>query len=101
MLAHVTCVLRIARYVAALPERAAALERSLAGGDLRTLGKQAHELKGTAGTYGFPSLTHEAGILEVTVRHGCPSTEVHEHVARLIDLCRRARATRREASPRP
>jgi CheY-like chemotaxis protein len=90
----------IARYVAALPERAAALERSLAGGDLQTLGKQAHDLKGTAGTYGFPSLTHEAGILEVTVRHGCPSTEIHEHVARLIDLCRRARATRREASPR-
>ncbi len=91
----------IARYVAALPERAAALERSLAGGDLQTLGKQAHDLKGTAGTYGFPSLTHEAGILEVTVRHGCPSTEIHEHVARLIDLCRRARATRHEASPRP
>jgi len=34
------------------------------------------------------------------VRHGRPSTEIHEHVARLIDLCRRARATRREASPR-
>jgi len=90
----------ITRYVAALPERAAALERSLAGGDLQALGKQAHELRGTAGTYGFPSLTHEAGMLEVTVRHGRPSTEIHEHVARLIDLCRRARATRREASPR-
>src|SRR5262249_53370902 len=57
-----------ADFVDGLPERMAALERSLADDDLGTVATLAHRLKGTAGGYGFPAITTAAGELEASVK---------------------------------
>ena len=78
------------RFVAGLPERAAAMARALAAGDLETLGVLAHRLKGTAGAFGFPAITHAAAELESGVRDRAARDEVQTHLDRVGELCRRA-----------
>src|SRR5262249_28601685 len=77
-----------ADFVDGLPERLAALERSLAEEDLGTVATLAHRLKGTAGGYGFPAITTAAGELEASVKARRPRAEVQASLCRLIELCR-------------
>lgn len=60
-------------------------------GDHATLRKLAHQLKGAAGGYGYPSITDSAAELEDALRQelldpGCITSRLEG----LIDLCRRA-----------
>jgi CheY-like chemotaxis protein len=89
-----------ARFVEALAARAVAIERSFADGDVTGLARLAHQLKGTAGSYGFPGLTRAAERLEATVRAGRDSDDIRNHVVRVVDMCRRAHADRRQAPAR-
>jgi CheY-like chemotaxis protein len=77
-------------FVEALPERVAAMERDLATGDLQQLAGRTHQLKGTAGVYGFPRLTEAARELEATLKAGRPVDEIQAKLGRLGTLCRRA-----------
>ena len=76
-------------FVRRLPERLGAMERALGGRDLGTLADLAHQLKGAATSYGFPTITEAAAQLEaVAAARG----EVERALAALADVCRRAAA---------
>ncbi len=63
-------------------------------GDTAQLAKLAHQLKGAAGGYGFPSITHSAADLEsLLASQQFDATCVTEKVEALITLCRRAAAS--------
>src|SRR6185503_18682057 len=81
----------LAAFVAGLPERASALERSLELGDLGGLTRQAHQLKGTAASYGFITIAEVAGHLEAHCKESALDA-VRRQVSEVADLCRRARA---------
>ncbi|MBT6497087.1 MAG: response regulator, partial [Planctomycetaceae bacterium] len=55
-------------FVGELPERIAAIERSIDEQDLETLGVLAHQLKGAAGGYGFPTMTDAARLLDASMK---------------------------------
>lgn len=79
-------------FVEGLPERAITLERTLDAGDLDRVAALAHQLKGTAGGYGFPSITEAAAKLETSVRSKKAIDDVREQLRSVADLCNRARA---------
>ncbi|HEV7733960.1 MAG TPA: ATP-binding protein [Candidatus Binatia bacterium] len=79
-------------FVEGLPERAHAIERTLDAGDLDRVAALAHQLKGTAGGYGFPSITEAAARLETSARTRTTIDDVREQVRSVADLCNRARA---------
>jgi len=54
--------------------------------DLKNL---AHQLKGTAGCYGFGEITTVAGKLEHSLQHHLPEEEIEQSLVELLDLCRR------------
>ncbi len=74
-------------FVGRLPERLGAMERALGTRDLEVLADLAHQLKGAASGYGFPTITEAAAELEaVAAARG----EVERALAALADVCRRA-----------
>jgi len=76
-------------FVGRLPERLGAMERALGARDLVGLADLAHQLKGAATGYGFPTITEAAAELEaVAAARG----EVERALAALADICRRAAA---------
>ena len=76
-------------FVGRLPERLGAMERALGTRDLVGLADLAHQLKGAATGYGFPTITEAAAELEaVAAARG----EVERALAALADVCRRAAA---------
>ncbi|MGB2988211.1 MAG: response regulator [Phycisphaerae bacterium] len=83
----------IEQFVDRLPERVAALEQALTEQDIEALATLGHQLKGTAGNYGFMPISEAAAALErsAKARHGID--ELNKGVQALVDLCRRARAT--------
>src|SRR5262249_50687668 len=85
----------IDRFVSRLPERVDALLHAASSGDRPTLQREAHQLKGAAGGYGFGTRTDAAAALEQELRLGADPLDPDLPALReLIDLCRRA------ASPR-
>ena len=76
-------------FVGRLPERLGAMEHALGARDLVGLADLAHQLKGAATGYGFPTITEAAAELEaVAAARG----EVERALAALADVCRRAAA---------
>jgi HPt (histidine-containing phosphotransfer) domain-containing protein len=82
----------VAAFVETLRGRADALEAALGGDDLAQVGTIAHQLRGTARSYGFAAITDEATAVERSARLG-RLDEVRPHVGTLVGLCRRARPT--------
>ncbi len=80
----------LAKFVASLHERAGVLEGTLVEGDVEALVVIAHQLKGTAGAFGFPTISEVAADLEVKANAGQSSSALADHVRSLVDLCRRA-----------
>jgi len=78
-------------FVNEMPGRIAALEDLLANSDWEGLRRAAHQLKGSAGSYGFDPISPCAAVLEEAVRNGQPEQQVHRCTADLVDMCRRAR----------
>lgn len=78
-------------FLTELPARARAIEEAAAQADASRLRDLAHQLKGAAGGYGFPTLGVAAGRVEAMA--GDPSASIAvtaEEVRDLIDLCERA-----------
>jgi HPt (histidine-containing phosphotransfer) domain-containing protein len=76
-------------FISEIPARARAIEQARIEGDVDTLIRLAHQLKGTAGGYGFPSITEEAANLERISRRGGSREELSGAVRSLTDLCQR------------
>ncbi len=80
-------------FVAELPDRLAAIEKTLSEDDLDALGRLAHQLKGSAGSYGFPTITEAAEGLEASAKTREDLNKLRVDVRKLVDLCRRVRAS--------
>lgn len=62
---------------------------AMSDGDLESLGVLAHQLKGSAGSYGFPQLTVQADRLESCVRTGVDPDRLEQEVRDFVGLCKR------------
>ncbi len=82
----------VRQYVSNLPERSSAILRACQAADVETLKRLAHQLKGSAGSYGFPMITEAAAAVEDAVETGLDRSSIQSRAEELANLCRRARA---------
>lgn len=79
-------------FVSELPERVSALQNALKAQDIANLARTAHQLKGAAGGYGFPTITDAAAELEKCAKAADQIDKLAQEVKNVADLCTRARA---------
>lgn len=84
-------------FVDELPGRVESMERALSEENIEALTSLAHQLKGAAGGYGFPTITDAARQLEEMSKTDRDLEKLAAEVRELADLCGRARATPTEA----
>ncbi len=82
----------VALFVGELPERVRTLEELLASRDWQGLRRAAHQIKGAAGSYGFPAISAVAAALESAAGQPAPEDEIRVCFEELTTLCLRARA---------
>ena len=80
----------IGNFVRALPQRIQHLEQSRASDDTAALTRHAHQLKGAAGGYGYPSISDAARDVEQGAVRGAPAQEIDAALALLLARCRAA-----------
>ena len=80
----------VEEYVSDLPARIQALEQACAEEDLDVLTRLTHQIKGSAGGYGFPTITEAAREAEALAKAGEAVPELTASVKALTDLCRQA-----------
>ncbi len=79
-------------FVAEMPDRISAFQDAFESGNLDSLGGSAHQLKGSAGSYGFDTLTVLAAAVEFSVKEGKTEEEIQSALADLVSACQRATA---------
>jgi CheY-like chemotaxis protein len=82
----------IRQFVRGLPDRSSAILRASRADDVDALTRLAHQLKGSAGGYGFPRITEAAAEVEQALAAGLDRLVIDSRVEALANLCRRARA---------
>lgn len=80
----------VALFVDDLARRAESLRAALDAGDLVRLRTLAHQLRGSAGGYGFPAIGNAAANVEILLLSGAGDEQVGPAVARLVQRCRNA-----------
>ena len=85
-LADILCL-----FVEEMPARVAKLLRLLDEGNWEELRRTAHQLKGSAGSYGFEPLSPPANRVERAVLDNEPEEQIRESVMELVNLCSRVR----------
>ena len=80
----------VEEFVAELPARVRSIQLACAEADLDTLTRLAHQLKGSAGGYGFPTITDAARDAEQLAKAGTAVPQLAAAVDALASLCRRA-----------
>lgn len=88
-------------FVQEMPDRISALETQTRSRDWEQLRRTAHQLKGTAGSYGFDAITPYAARLENALKEGHPEAQIRVALHDLLDLCRRVRAGAAQADEAP
>ena len=78
-------------FVSGLDERAATMQKALASSDYEALSCVAHQLKGAAGGYGYPSISDAAKVVELGAKSREPASSLETPVARVVSLCAGAR----------
>lgn len=81
----------IEMFVQEMPYRTAVYEELLTAGNLEELRRAVHQLKGAAGSYGFPVITEAAAAVELAIRNEAQYEEIRQNLDRLIQLCHAAR----------
>ncbi len=79
-------------FVEEMPERTQSFVDCLNSGNWEGLRRVAHQLKGAAGSYGFPPISEAAAKVEAAIKQGEPEQEIRRSVESLVELCRRAQA---------
>lgn len=78
-------------FVSELPGRIELMRGCIQRCDWATLQKLAHQLKGAAGSYGFPQISTAAAELDTTLKAGSTdSAKLTLLTNTIADLCRRA-----------
>ena len=80
-------------FVGELPDRIAAIDNAIEKQDLAEVGRLSHQLKGSAGCYGFPTITDAAMLLNSRVTADKELKIVSLHADALRELCGRAQAS--------
>lgn len=84
----------IEMFLSELPQRLAAFEAAVKGGEVETLRRLAHQLRGAAAGYGYASIGTAAGSIEDRIRQlngqGDVIQQVRNEVGAMSALCRRA-----------
>lgn len=78
------------RFLARLPRRIAAFVDALSAEDATALGELAHQLKGAAASYGFPSISEAAKRLEENAKAEAALEALLSQTEALLELCRAA-----------
>ena len=86
----------VEKFVSELPQRVNALRDALNREDHEALTTLAHQLKGAAGGYGFPTITDAARHLEASTKDTEDIETLSRRVKEIADLCNGARATHPE-----
>ena len=79
-------------FVQDIPDRISTLETQAQNSDWQQLTRTAHQLKGSAGSYGFAAITPYAARLESAAKEGQEEEEILASLGELLDICRRVRA---------
>ena len=74
-------------FIAEAPRRAGIIEEALAGQDRRLLAELAHQLKGTAGVFGFPRVAEIAEVIHRAATEQEGWQQIQADVAELVLLC--------------
>jgi signal transduction histidine kinase/DNA-binding response OmpR family regulator len=82
----------VGMFVSELPARLETIAAAAAAQDLERLRTLAHQLKGAAGGYGFPSITEAAKRLEDGAKAGNDLAEIQRSLEQLAGLCQRVQA---------
>lgn len=78
-------------FVEEMPRRILDLLERLQASDGAGLRNVAHQIKGSAGSYGFPRISPAAALLESALQAPRSPGEIHALVHDLVDLCRSVR----------
>jgi len=79
-------------YVGEMPERVMRLQALFAAAAWDDLRRLAHQIKGAAGSYGFPQITPAAGRLEMSIVAARGEAEIEAELDALLTLCTAIRA---------
>jgi len=79
-------------FVSELPDRIESMRKAIEENDMDSLKRFAHQLKGAAGGYGFPTITDNARELEQSSEAAADMTTICQQVDELANMCQRARA---------
>jgi CheY-like chemotaxis protein len=79
-------------FVQEMPGRISALQAQANTRNWEQLARTAHQLKGSAGSYGFHEITPCAAALEVAARDAQQEDRILAALDELLSLCRRARS---------
>jgi CheY-like chemotaxis protein len=74
-----------------LPERSSAMLCAYQAADVETLKRLAHQLSGSAGGYGFPTISEAARAVERAVGDRADEPSLQNHLENLANICRRVR----------
>lgn len=88
-------------FVAALPDRLAAIDMEMAGGHLTEVRRLAHRLKRAASSHGFDGIVSPAERLKISAQHRASCDEVRRARDELCAACRRATADVPETATAP
>jgi HPt (histidine-containing phosphotransfer) domain-containing protein len=79
-------------FVGDMPERISSFECQAKNRDWDALARTAHQLKGSAGSYGFSEITPYAARLEAAAQDAEHEEAILSALNELLGICRRARA---------
>ncbi len=82
----------VSRYALDLPRKSSAIVDAAEGSQLEVLARLVHQLSGSAGSYGFPSITEAARAVEQGVSGAVDRDTLRSRVRALATLCHSARA---------
>lgn len=85
--------LLVAQYVSEMPDRIKLLQQAIAARDYVWLKRLAHQIKGSAGLYGFPELSTKAAELECMIQSSSFDTSLAAATDAVIELCQQSQAS--------
>ena len=74
-------------FLSELESKVNAMRTSVESGDVDTLTRVTHQVRGAAGGYGYPQITNIAAQVEETLRGGGSCEQVESTVYDLLGLC--------------
>jgi len=77
----------IPAFVQNMPRYVSDIRASVARGDWLAGARICHDLKGTAGGYGYPQIGHVAQLIEEELKGGCLLPVIERHLADATKLC--------------